>query len=225
MKLERQTLPVYKYREDILKTIRDNQTVVLVGETGSGKTTQIPQFLHEVGYTKLGKIAITQPRRVAAMSVATRVSQEIGCKLGHEVGYSIRFEDCTSDKTVLKYMTDGMLLREFLNEPDLKSYSVVMIDEAHERTLHTDILFGLLKDLARARPDLKLVISSATMDAEKFANYFDNAKIINVPGRRFPVDIYYTKAPEADYIEAAVLTALQIHLTQGKGDILVFMTG
>lgn len=159
------------------------------------------------------------------MSVATRVSQEMGCKLGHEVGYSIRFEDCTSDKTVVKYMTDGMLLREFLNEPDLKSYSVIMIDEAHERTLHTDILFGLLKDLARARPDLKLVISSATMDAEKFANYFDDAKIINVPGRRFPVDIYYTKAPEADYIEAAVLTALQIHLTQGKGDILVFMTG
>lgn len=225
MQLEKQQLPIYKYREEILKLVRDNQTVVLVGETGSGKTTQLPQYLQELGYTKLGKIGITQPRRVAAMSVATRVSHEMGTKLGHDVGYSIRFEDCTSDKTVIKYMTDGMLLREFLNEPDLKSYSVMIIDEAHERTLHTDILFGLIKDLARARPDFKLIISSATMDAEKFKNYFDNAVIINVPGRRFPVDIYYTKAPEADYIEAAVITALQIHLTQGKGDILVFMTG
>lgn len=225
MQLTRQSLPIYKYREDILKKIRDNQTVVLVGETGSGKTTQIPQYLHEIGYSKLGKIGITQPRRVAAMSVATRVSQEMGVKLGHEVGYSIRFEECTNDKTVIKYMTDGMLLREFLTEPNLESYSVLMIDEAHERTLHTDILFGLLKDLARARPDLKLIISSATMDAKKFGEYFDDAVIINVPGRRFPVDIYYTKAPEADYIEAAVLTALQIHITQENGDILVFMTG
>lgn len=127
------------------------------------------------------------------MSVATRVSQEMGTKLGYEVGYSIRFEDCTSDKTIIKYMTDGMLLREFLNEPDLKSYSCLMIDEAHERTLHTDVLFGLVKDLARSRPDLKLIISSATMDAQKFSDYFDKAKIITIPGRKFPVDIYYTK--------------------------------
>lgn len=129
-------------------------------------------------------------------------------KLGHEVGYSIRFEDCTSDRTIIKYMTDGMLLREFLMEPDLKSYSVLMIDEAHERTLHTDILFGLVKDLSRARPDLKLIISSATLDAEKFSSYFDDAKIVNIPGRRYLVDIYYTKAPESDYVEAAVITAL-----------------
>jgi pre-mRNA-splicing factor ATP-dependent RNA helicase DHX16 len=134
-------------------------------------------------------------------------------KLGHEVGYSIRFEDCTSDKTLIKYMTDGMLLREFLNEPDLQSYSVMMIDEAHERTLHTDVLFGLMKDLIKIRKDLKLIISSATMDAQKFSEYFDGAPIVNVPGRRYPVDLYYTKAPEGDYIEAAVLTALQIHVT------------
>ena len=222
---ERKSLPVYLYRERLLELIRDNQVVVLVGETGSGKTTQIPQYLHEIGYTKIGKIGVTQPRRVAAMSVATRVSQEMGTKLGHEVGYSIRFEDCTSEKTIIKYMTDGMLLREFLNEPDLSSYSCLMIDEAHERTLHTDVLFGLVKDLARSRPDLKLIISSATMDANKFADYFDNAKIITVPGRRFQVTNYYLKAPEADYIEAAVITALQIHITQPKGDILVFLTG
>lgn len=196
MKLERQSLPIYNYRQKILELVRDNQVVVLVGETGSGKTTQIPQYLHEIGYSKLGKIGITQPRRVAAMSVATRVAQEMAVKLGHEVGYSIRFEDCTSDKTLIKYMTDGMLLREFLNEPDLSSYSVLMIDEAHERTLHTDILFGLVKDLARARKDLKLIISSATMDAEKFADYFDDATIINVPGRRYPVDIFYTKVSD-----------------------------
>ena len=199
--------------------------LIIVAETGSGKTTQIPQYLHEIGYTKFGKIGITQPRRVAAMSVAARVAQEVGCKLGHEVGYSIRFEDCSSDRTILKYMTDGMLLREFLSEPDLAGYTCLMIDEAHERTLHTDILFGLVKDVARARPDLKLIISSATLEAAKFSEFFDNAPTFKVPGRRFPVDIYYTKQPEADYVEAAVVTALQIHVTQPTGDILVFLTG
>ena len=142
-----------------------------------------------------------------------------------QVGYSIRFEDCTSERTVIKYMTDGMLLREFLGEPDLSSYSVMMIDEAHERTLHTDILFGLIKDIARFRPDLKLLISSATLDAEKFSEFFDNAPIFRIPGRRFPVHIYYTKAPEADYIDACVVTVLQIHVTQPLGDVLVFLTG
>jgi len=221
----RRSLPVYALREEFLKALRDNQVLVIVGETGSGKTTQLPQYLHEVGYSKKGKIGITQPRRVAAMSVASRVATELNVKLGQEVGYSIRFEDCTSDTTVLKYMTDGILLREFLTEPDLSTYSCLMIDEAHERTLHTDILFGLVKDVARSRPDLKLLISSATLDAEKFANYFDDAKIFKIPGRRYPVDIYYTKAPEADYVEACVITALQIHVTQPPGDILIFLTG
>lgn len=222
---DRKDLPMYKYREDLLQAIRDHQVLIIVGETGSGKTTQIPQYLHEEGYSKLGKIGCTQPRRVAAMSVAARVAQEMGCKLGNEVGYSIRFEDCTSDKTILKYMTDGMLLREFLGEPDLASYSVMMVDEAHERTLHTDILFGLVKDIARFRPDIKLLISSATLDAEKFSEYFDKAPVFRVPGRRYPVDIHYTKAPEADYLDAAVVTVLQIHVTQPLGDILVFLTG
>ncbi|XP_059639586.1 pre-mRNA-splicing factor ATP-dependent RNA helicase DEAH1-like isoform X1 [Cornus florida] len=224
---ERKTLPIYPYRDELLKAVEDHQVLVIVGETGSGKTTQIPQYLHEAGYTKRGKVGCTQPRRVAAMSVAARVSQEMGVKLGHEVGYSIRFEDCTSEKTILKYMTDGMLLREFLGEPDLASYSVVMVDEAHERTLSTDILFGLVKDIARFRKDLKLLISSATLDAEKFSDYFDSAPIFKIPGRRFPVEIHYTKAPEADYLDAAIVTALQIHVTQepGDGDILIFLTG
>ncbi|OIW19862.1 hypothetical protein TanjilG_27228 [Lupinus angustifolius] len=222
---ERKKLPIYPYRDELLKALDDHQVLVIVGETGSGKTTQIPQYLHEVGYTKHGMIACTQPRRVAAMSVAARVSQEMGVKLGHEVGYSIRFEDCTSEKTIVKYMTDGMLLREFLGEPDLASYSVIMVDEAHERTLSTDILFGLVKDISRFRPDLKLLISSATLDAEKFSDYFDSAPIFKIPGRRYPVEINFTKAPEADYLDAAIVTSLQIHVTQPPGDILVFLTG
>ncbi|KAL3522252.1 hypothetical protein ACH5RR_015086 [Cinchona calisaya] len=224
---ERKSLPIYRYKDKLLRAINDHQILVIVGETGSGKTTQIPQYLHEAGFTKFGKIGCTQPRRVAAMSVAARVSQEMGIKMGHEVGYSIRFEDCTCEKTVLKYMTDGILLREFLGEPDLASYSVLMVDEAHERTLSTDVLFVLVKDIARFRPDLKVLISSATLDAEKFSDYFDSAPIFYVPGRRYPVEIHNTKAPEADYLDAAVVTALQIHLTQppGDGDILIFLTG
>mmetsp|Transcript_19503 Transcript_19503/g.40380 ORF Transcript_19503/g.40380 Transcript_19503/m.40380 type:complete len:812 (+) Transcript_19503:860-3295(+) len=223
----RKTLPVYAYREEFLQAVEEHQVLILVGETGSGKTTQIPQYLHEAGYTGSGKVACTQPRRVAAMSVAARVSVEMGKELGREVGYSIRFEDCTSESTVVQYMTDGMLLRTFLTEPDLKSFSCLIIDEAHERTLHTDILFGLVKDIVRFRSDLKLIVSSATLDAEKFSGYLDDAPIFMIPGRMFPVDIMYTKQPEADYVDAAVVTTLQIHVTQkiGSGDILIFLTG
>ena len=222
----RKQLPVYPYREEFLAAVKDHQVLVLVGETGSGKTTQIPQYLHEIGYSELGKIGCTQPRRVAAMSVASRVALEMNVRVGQEVGYSIRFENCTSPKTIIQYMTDGMLLREILTEPDLASYSCLVIDEAHERTLHTDILFGLVKDIVRFRSDLRLIISSATLDAEKFSKYFDDASIFMIPGRMFPVDIYYTKSPEADYVDAAVMTVLQIHVTQPlDGDILVFLTG
>ncbi|OON20287.1 helicase protein, partial [Opisthorchis viverrini] len=197
----RRSLPIYKFREALLQAIADHQVLIIEGETGSGKTTQIPQYLYEAGYCVGGKrIGCTQPRRVAAMSVAARVSQEMNVKLGGEVGYSIRFEDCTSERTLIKYMTDGMLLREFLLEPDLGGYSVMLIDEAHERTLHTDILFGLVKDVARFRPDLKLLISSATLDAEKFAKFFDDAPVFRIPGRRYPVDIYYTKASRLFYV-------------------------
>jgi pre-mRNA-splicing factor ATP-dependent RNA helicase DHX16 len=226
MEETRKSLPIYAYRDQFLAALEQYQILVIVGETGSGKTTQLPQYLHEAGYTKGGlKVGCTQPRRVAAMSVAARVADEMGVKLGNEVGYSIRFEDSTSDKTVLKYMTDGMLLREFMTEPDLGGYSALMIDEAHERTVHTDILLALVKDLARERPDLKLLISSATMNASKFAEYFDDAPIFNIPGRRYPVDIHYTPQPEANYLAAAITTVFQIHTTQGKGDILVFLTG
>ncbi|KAF4947915.1 hypothetical protein FGADI_10075 [Fusarium gaditjirri] len=222
----RKSLPIYQYRDEFLAALEQYQILVIVGETGSGKTTQLPQYLHEAGYTKNGmKVGCTQPRRVAAMSVAARVADEVGVKVGREVGYTIRFEDCTSDKTILKYMTDGMLLREIMTDPELSSYSALMIDEAHERTVHTDILLALLKDLSRSRPDLKLLISSATMNAERFAQYFDDAPIFNIPGRRYPVDIYYTPAPEANYLTAAIVTTFQIHTSQPSGDILIFLTG
>ncbi|TXT11242.1 hypothetical protein VHUM_01993 [Vanrija humicola] len=222
----RKSLPIYEFRDELLEAIAEHQVLIVVAETGSGKTTQLPQYLHEAGYTKGGmKVGCTQPRRVAAMSVAARVAEEVGSRLGQEVGYSIRFEDMTSDKTVLKYMTDGMLLREFLTDPELSTYSALVIDEAHERTLSTDILFGLVKDIARFRPELRLLISSATMNAQKFSEFFDNAPIFDVPGRRFPVDMFYTQQPEANYIHAAVTTILQIHTTQPKGDILLFLTG
>lgn len=222
----RKSLPVYSYRQDFLDAVREYQVLVVVGETGSGKTTQLPQYLHEAGYTNDGMIVgCTQPRRVAAMSVAARVAEEVGTKVGREVGYTIRFEDKTSDKTVLKYMTDGMLMREFLTDPELSKYSVIMIDEAHERTLQTDVLFGLVKEIAKYRPELRLLICSATMNAEKFSKFFDDAPIFNIPGRRFPVDVHYTTQPEANYLQAAITTVFQIHTTQGPGDVLVFLTG
>jgi pre-mRNA-splicing factor ATP-dependent RNA helicase DHX15/PRP43 len=159
------------------------------------------------------------------MSVAQRVADEMDVTLGDEVGYLIRFEDCTSDKTVLKYMTDGMLLREAMTDPLLESYSVVILDEAHERTLATDILFGLIKEVVKQRKDLKLVVMSATLEYQKFQEYFMEAPLLKVPGRTFPVEIYYTPEPERDYLEAAVRTVLQIHLCEPEGDILLFLTG
>lgn len=170
-------------------------------------------------------VACTQPRRVAAMSVAQRVAEEMDVKLGDEVGYSIRFEDKTSSKTLLKYMTDGMLLREAMNDHNLSRYSTIMLDEAHERTMATDVLMGLLKEVVARRPDLKIIIMSATLDAQKFQRYFLDAPLLAVPGRTHPVEIFYTPEPEQDYVEAAIRTVLQIHATEDEGDILVFLTG
>ncbi|KAK5660079.1 hypothetical protein OQA88_13548 [Cercophora sp. LCS_1] len=222
----RKSLPIYKYRDEFLAAMEQFQVIILVGETGSGKTTQIPQYLKEAGYTDGGmKVACTQPRRVAAMSVAARVAEEVGCKVGREVGYSIRFEDCTSDKTIIKYCTDGMLLRELVTSPSLEEYSAIIIDEAHERTVNSDLLLALLKDIIKARPDLKLIISSATINAQHFATYFNEAPVFNVPGRTFSIEPYYTPAPEANYLEAALTTVFQIHASQPEGDILVFLTG
>ena len=225
IKEQRESLPIFQFREEIIEAVRSNQVLVVIGETGSGKTTQMTQYLAEAGFAIRGKIGCTQPRRVAATSVAKRVSEEVGCKVGEEVGYTIRFEDCTSPATRIKYMTDGMLLRECLLDASLSSYSVLMLDEAHERTIHTDVLFGLLKKAIKTRPDLKLIVTSATLDAEKFSTYFNDCPIFTIPGRTFPVEILYTKEPEPDYLDAALLTCMQIHLTEPAGDILLFLTG
>lgn len=222
---QRQYLPIYSTRDDLLQVVRENQVIVVVGETGSGKTTQLTQYLHEDGYTTYGMIGCTQPRRVAAMSVAKRVSEEMETELGDKVGYAIRFEDVTGPNTIIKYMTDGVLLRETLREPDLDQYSVIVMDEAHERSLNTDVLFGILKQIVARRRDFKLIVTSATLNAQKFSVFFGGVPVFNIPGRTFPVNILYSKTPCEDYVEAAVKQAMTIHITCPAGDILIFMTG
>jgi pre-mRNA-splicing factor ATP-dependent RNA helicase DHX15/PRP43 len=219
-------LPVWQAKGDFISMLNSHQTIILVGETGSGKTTQIGQFVAAAGHATPGRrVVCTQPRRVAAMSVARRVAEEMDVALGEEVGYSIRFEDCCGPKTVVKFATDGMLLREAMTDPLLSAYSVVILDEAHERTLATDILFGLIKGVLERRADLKLVVMSATLEAEKFQGYFLDAPLIKVPGRLFPVEIFYTQEPERDYLEAAIRTVVQIHAAEPPGDVLLFLTG
>ncbi len=222
----RKGLPVYAQREEFREKLASAQSLVLVGETGSGKTTQIPQFCVYDGYCAGGKlVACTQPRRVAATSVARRVSEEMDVVLGEEVGYTIRFEDLSSRSTMLKYLTDGMLLREAMIDPLLSRYSVIVLDEAHERTVSTDILMGLLKRIMQRRADLKVVIMSATLDAEKFQRYFNGAPLMKVPGRLFTVEIFYTPEPQQDYFESSIRTVLQIHTCEPEGDVLLFLPG
>ncbi|CAK7236254.1 DEAH-box RNA helicase prp16 [Sporothrix eucalyptigena] len=222
---QREYLPAFAVREDLMRVIRDNQVIIVVGETGSGKTTQLTQFLYEDGYGNVGMIGCTQPRRVAAMSVAKRVSEEMEVKLGSTVGYAIRFEDCTSKDTVIKYMTDGVLLRESLNEPDLDRYSCIIMDEAHERALNTDVLMGLFKKILQRRRDIKLIVTSATMNSKRFSEFFGGAPEFIIPGRTFPVDVMFHRTPVEDYVDQSVQQVLAIHVSMGPGDILVFMTG
>ncbi|BGP54044.1 hypothetical protein JCM8202_003043 [Rhodotorula sphaerocarpa] len=264
----RARLPIAKQREALLYLLERHPVVVLQSPTGTGKSTQLPQFLLEAGWAKDGKsIAITQPRRVAAISVAQRTAEEVGCILGDEVGYSVRFEAlCTPDTKVL-YLTDGMLFREILLDPLLSRYSVVMVDEAHERSCYTDLLLGVLKKIRRVRPELRVVISSATIEAQHFVDFFntqppppsnpssglkqgddilappppskksrwdkkereevkpDDAVMVRLEGRAFPVDIAYLEEPTNNVVQKAVETIFDIHLKQPPGDILVFLTG
>ncbi|KAJ1345414.1 hypothetical protein BSLG_000927 [Batrachochytrium salamandrivorans] len=198
---------------------------IMNSATTFGKITSLSMKAQQEGFASKGMIGCTQPRRVAAMSVAKRVAEEVGCRLGQDVGYTIRFEDCTSPETKIKYMTDGMLLRECLIDDMLSKYQVLLLDEAHERTVATDILFGLLKKTVKKRPDFKLIITSATLDAERFSSYFFNCPILTIPGRTYPVEILYAKEPESDYLDSALITVMQIHLSEPAGDILLFLTG
>ncbi|KEF54856.1 adenosinetriphosphatase [Exophiala aquamarina CBS 119918] len=225
LKEQREYLPAFAVREELMRVIRDNQVIIVVGQTGSGKTTQLTQFLYEEGYAQRGLIGCTQPRRVAAMSVAKRVSEEMDVELGGLVGYAIRFEDCTSEETSIKYMTDGVLLRESLTQRDLDRYSCIIMDEAHERALNTDVLMGLIKKVIARRRDLKLIVTSATMNSDRFSRFYGGAPEFIIPGRTFPVDIQYSRSPCEDYVDSAVKQVLAIHVSQAAGDILVFMTG
>ncbi|KAF2121705.1 P-loop containing nucleoside triphosphate hydrolase protein [Lophiotrema nucula] len=234
-------LPIAQLKDALLYTIETYPVTIIVGETGSGKTTQIPQYLHKAGWTADGSvIAVTQqPRRVAATTVAARVAEEVGCQLGQDVGYSIRFEDVSSAATRIKFLTDGLLLREMLVDPLLKRYSVIMIDEAHERSLSSDILLGLLKKVLRKRPELRVVVSSATLDAKDFLDFFcpvdgekingkskeEYGRIISIEGRMHPVDINYLIEPVSDYVERAVETVMDIHNNEPDGDVLLFLPG
>ncbi|CAG5093770.1 Similar to DHX35: Probable ATP-dependent RNA helicase DHX35 (Homo sapiens) [Cotesia congregata] len=234
--LQRKRLPIFKNRSHIVYLLENYQTLVLIGETGCGKSTQIPQYLVEAGWCTDGKIiCITEPRRVAATSLANRVADERGCILGTEVGYSIRFDDCTDETTKIKYMTEGILLREMMSDPLLTKYCIIILDEVHERTLLTDIIMGLLKKIIRKRKDLKVIVSSATVDAEELRDYFNistskdpkdsTSTILSVEGRLYPVDIFYVKEPVPDYVKAVVDSALKIHSNEESGDILAFLTG
>ncbi|KAL6861175.1 hypothetical protein ACP4OV_016875 [Aristida adscensionis] len=254
---QRKSLPIASVEKRLVDEVRNNDTLIVVGETGSGKTTQLPQFLYDAGFCQDGKvIGITQPRRVAAVTVAKRVAEECNDQLGNKVGYSIRFDDSTSNATRIKYMTDGLLLREALLDPLLSKYSVIVVDEAHERTVHTDVLLGLLKKVQLSRgiygdkdgkyllgiqnqsqnftlkgcrgikfAPLKLIIMSASLDAKCFSDYFGGAKAVHIQGRQYPVDVLYTYQPESDYLDATLVTIFQIHLEEGPGDILAFLTG
>ncbi|GAA5900695.1 uncharacterized protein JCM6883_002924 [Sporobolomyces salmoneus] len=268
----RNRLPITKQRDSLLYTLEQHPVVVLQSPTGTGKSTQLPQFLLEAGWAKEGKlIGITQPRRVAAISVAQRVAEEVGCVLGDEVGYNVRFESLSSASTKILYQTDGMLFREILLDPLLSKYSVIMVDEAHERSCYTDLLLGVLKKIRKIRPELRIIISSATIEAQLFVDYFndststseppstlltnlngssstdagepprkksrwdkkeklpppvkDQAVMVRLEGKAFPVEVCYLEEATNDVVLKAVETVFDIHLKHPQGDILVFLTG
>lgn len=261
---QRLALPIFQVREAFLDLIRRHPVVVVVGETGSGKTTQLLQYLYEEGF-HLGRrpqhgeivedrdssdelvpkkkkkeegeegeegveeerrLICTQPRRIAAISVAKRVAQELGTRCGSLVGYKVRFDEKCGPHTRILYVTDGIMLKEFTSDPMMEQTAVIMVDEAHERSLNSDVLLGLLQDLVKRNTTLRVIVASATINAEKFSQFFGGTPIFTVTGRTFPVEIFYTEAPVADYVTEAAQTAMGIHLTKPlPGDILIFLPG
>ncbi|XP_055531073.1 probable ATP-dependent RNA helicase DHX35 [Wyeomyia smithii] len=232
---QRERLPIRQYRDQILYCLEQYQTLVLVGETGSGKSTQVPQYLYEFGWHTKGLIGVTEPRRISAITLADRVASERGELTGDTVGVSIRFvSKCNPESTKIKYMTEGILLREMLADPLLTQYSVIMVDEAHERSVLTDTVLGLLKKIIRRRNALKVIVSSATVDAELFQEFFnlkkkkedkDTSVILSVEGRMYPYEVFYLQQPCPDYVKGTVDTVMKIHRNEKPGDILAFLTG
>lgn len=218
-------LPVSERRDDIVAALRDHQVIVIAGETGSGKTTQVPKMVLEaLGHERLPRIAHTQPRRIAARAVAERLAEELGTPLGEGVGYRVRFTDRTRADTAITVMTDGVLLASIRRDRMLKNYDAIIIDEAHERSLNIDFLLGYLAWLLPQRPDLRVVITSATLDTERFSAHFSDAPVIEVSGRTFPVEIRYRPYGDIDEVDA-VCDAVAELLADSDGDILVFLTG
>ncbi|KZN31716.1 RNA helicase [Pseudoalteromonas luteoviolacea CPMOR-2] len=228
-----ESLPVSQKKEDIKEAIANNQVVIVAGETGSGKTTQLPKICLELGRGIDGYIGHTQPRRLAARSVANRIAEEVGCELGEEVGFKIRFSDQVSDRSYIKLMTDGILLAEIQQDRFLNQYDTIIIDEAHERSLNIDFILGYLKNLLPKRPDLKVIITSATIDPERFSKHFNDAPIIEVSGRTFPVEVRYRPVLDVSGEESeaendqlqGIFDAIDELCEAGPGDILIFMNG
>lgn len=222
-------LPVSERREEIAELIDGHQVLILAGETGSGKTTQLPKICLSLGRGIRGQIGHTQPRRIAATTVAGRIAEELQCELGTAVGYQVRFSDQSDSNTLIKLMTDGILLAEIHNDPLLYRYDTIIVDEAHERSLNIDFLLGYLKQILPKRPDLKLIITSATIDVERFAKHFDNAPVLEVSGRTYPVEVLYRPwAGEQEDQAHAIMAAVEEILTmphRSNGDILVFLSG
>ena len=222
-------LPVSQRRDEIAAAIRDHQVVIIAGETGSGKTTQIPKICLELGRGVTGQIGHTQPRRLAARTVAERIAEELGSPLGETVGYKVRFTDRSVDDTLVKLMTDGILLAELGRDKRLSRYDTLIIDEAHERSLNIDFILGYLRQLLPTRPDLKVIITSATIDPERFAKAFGDAPVVEVSGRTYPVEVRYrpieTRQPEEGDQAQAIGDAIDELSKAGPGDILVFLSG
>lgn len=235
MALDYKSLPVYEQKQRILDTLKTNQVIIVQSPTGSGKTTQIPVILHEAGYSDNGVIAVTQPRRIAALSVSEFISKQLGTSYPGLVGYKMRFEDKTDLSTKIKIMTDGILLQEMKLDPMMKKYSVIMVDEAHERSLNIDFVLGLLKRVLKVRPDLKIIVSSATMNAEKFSTYFDGCPIVTIDTITYPVTVIYdpptipastnTLTAEEALLSKISNTIDRILYNRTEGDILIFLPG
>jgi ATP-dependent helicase HrpA len=219
-------LPISGKRADIQKRVEENQVVIICGTTGSGKTTQLPKIVLEAGAGKTGRIGVTQPRRLAATGMARRVAEEMGTDYGKGVGCQVRFDDQTCDETIVKFMTDGILLAETQRDRHLLQYDCIIIDEAHERSLNIDFLLGYIKNLMKVRPDLKIVISSATLDAESFSSFFDHAPVIEVEGRTYPVEDFFLPPGKDEELSNHILRAMRwITDVDDQGDVLIFLPG